>query len=686
MSNDAQTYTIIGAIIAIAASIFNAVGYTVQKKGHNNLKIFNHDKPDSEKKKLIKEKTWATGFSIYLIGGLLNAVSLFYAPQSLVLPLSAITLVANTMLATKVLDEPFFKSDIIGMLAVIIGSVLAVIFGPRTAGGEATMNELKERWGDSGYFLFFIVLSACIVADYLAVRFYEKKNRDDDTVTDQLKHGAAFLLISYCLLAGYFGSLAFLFLKSFTEFIGSSWSSKETSQANAANWYSYFTLIGVIITNVALEFFRQRGLAYFHAVYVVPINQVVLIVMGTILGGLYFEEFDSMPALDAGMFIFAIFMTVVGVFVLAFNSGNVSEKTEAKINHTITLSLDGTNGNFNLPGLPPIPSVIGTSPSLPITRSVNDDIPDMPPPGMAGMAGRIHGLHRSMASMHFTKEGKPFYLDKDGNILPFGLEKLSISNTFGLGRIAHMNGRKRGHVKNSQSLPTYSHSGIDSGASDPDVSNGMREVELAGMDGSVENIARFKRMERVQTDSRSSYNATSPEFNAKRSLSNGYPVYANGKNGYHVGAKVANIGRPSLTGISEESEDNININRNQLTPAPSSTNGKHINGNGTYPHVNGKHSNGKHTNGKHINGNGYKNGQNGKSHIVSKHKMSNLDLEKEEVNNESEIVIVTKKMSESNEIVYKDDTPEKDKEKAIAIDIEVADVRSSSQDSDSHQL
>ena len=94
--SDAQTQTTIGAFIAIAASIFNAVGYTVQKMGHNKLKEFNKDKGDGEKKRLIKEKTWATGFSIYLIGGLLNAVSLFYAPQSLVLPLSAITLVANT--------------------------------------------------------------------------------------------------------------------------------------------------------------------------------------------------------------------------------------------------------------------------------------------------------------------------------------------------------------------------------------------------------------------------------------------------------------------------------------------------------------------------------------------------------------------------------------------------------------
>lgn len=96
MPADAGTYTTIGAMLAIGASIFNAVGYTVQKKGHLRLKEYNKDKSEHEKKRLIKEKVWAIGFSIYLVGGLLNAVSLFFAPQSLVLPLSAVTLVANT--------------------------------------------------------------------------------------------------------------------------------------------------------------------------------------------------------------------------------------------------------------------------------------------------------------------------------------------------------------------------------------------------------------------------------------------------------------------------------------------------------------------------------------------------------------------------------------------------------------
>merc|ERR1712228_13831 len=278
----------------------------------------------------------------------------------------------------------------------------------------------------------------------------------DSEVTNELKHGSTFLLLSYCLLAGYYGSMAFLFLKAFTEFIGSTFSSKEAAIQNAENWYSYFTLIAVVITNVALEYFRQRALSYFHAVYVVPINQVILIVMGTILGGLYFQEFDGMPVVDAILFSVAILMTVIGVFILAFNSGNVAEKTSAKIDDTLKVTLDA-NTTIHL-RLPRLPSIIQTSPSMPITRNIDKKVPDFPPPGMAGTIARMHGIQSAMATMHFTKDGKPFYLDPNPNQL------VAIWNGAGW-KVPNAANSPKGsfdgdRTKRSQSVPTYSASSI----------------------------------------------------------------------------------------------------------------------------------------------------------------------------------------------------------------------------------
>jgi len=309
------------------------------------------------------------------------------------------------------------------------------------------MNQLKDRWGDYGYMVFFLILSGSVTADYLTVRLYERKNARDITVKDELKHGATFLLISYCALAGYFGSLAFLFLKSFTEFIGSSARSSEVAADNAANWYSYFTLIGVVVTNLLLEFFRQRGLSYFHAVYVVPINQVILIVMGTVLGGLYFQEFENMTTVDAVLFSLAILLTVIGVFILAFNSGNVSEKSDAIINQAITLSMDPNPHMHPLP----VPKIITTSPSMPITRRLNHTIPDLPPPGMAGTIARIHGLQRSMATLQYTQDGKPFYQDEHFDTLH--LQK--VSTTLGLDKIDDKLGISTGLSNSISKLQTF---------------------------------------------------------------------------------------------------------------------------------------------------------------------------------------------------------------------------------------
>ena len=81
--------------------------------------------------------------------------------------------------------------------------------------------------------------------------------------------------------------------------------------------YSYFILVCVVASNYVTLWWQQRGLSYFPSVYVVPINQVFLIVIGTILGGVYFREFEGMPKGDAIMFIVAILMTSVGVIALA---------------------------------------------------------------------------------------------------------------------------------------------------------------------------------------------------------------------------------------------------------------------------------------------------------------------------------------------------------------------------------
>eukprot|EP01083_Nonionella_stella_P067204 177598_1 len=312
----ASQSTTIGVCIAIAASILNAIGYTTMKQGHNKLKQCNRVSPRT--KSILSEKTWLIGFGIFIMGGISNAIALYFAPQSIVLPLSAVTLVANTILATQILGEAFEKTSYLGVCIVIIGSTLTVIFGPRTGGENINIAMLKQRWGDLVFLIFYLCLFALTILDFIGIKHYETLNQLDQSVQQkEIKHGRTCLLLSYGFMTGYFGSNAFLFLKSFTEFLGASLSSLEDAQAARISWYSYFILFCLIVSNVLYIVWEQIGLSYFPAVYVIPINQVTLMIMGSVLGGLYFDEFSDFSAVNGALFLFSILATSFGVVVLA---------------------------------------------------------------------------------------------------------------------------------------------------------------------------------------------------------------------------------------------------------------------------------------------------------------------------------------------------------------------------------
>ena len=118
--------------------------------------------------------------------------------------------------------------------------------------------------------------------------------------------------------------------------------------------YSYFIVVAVITFNVTFMVWQQRGLSYFPSVYVIPINQVTLIIMGTILGGVYFDEFVGMSQLYAAMFIVSLLLTSMGVILLAagnkmFNRDDANLKESCLIqstNSSIQNSIEKTKHDY----------------------------------------------------------------------------------------------------------------------------------------------------------------------------------------------------------------------------------------------------------------------------------------------------------------------------------------------------
>ena len=108
-----QTIITIAAVsVSLLGNTINAIGYIIEKKAHINLQAKNRLLPASKQKSYATDCLWLSGFITFALGSLLHAGALAFGPQSLLTPVTSVTLVVNTFLAHKYLNEPLRKQDI----------------------------------------------------------------------------------------------------------------------------------------------------------------------------------------------------------------------------------------------------------------------------------------------------------------------------------------------------------------------------------------------------------------------------------------------------------------------------------------------------------------------------------------------------------------------------------------------
>ncbi|KAJ2723186.1 hypothetical protein GGI07_002821 [Coemansia sp. Benny D115] len=71
---------------------------------------------------------WSVGLIIFILGNVVNFVALQFAPQSLVAPLGAVSLVTNVIVAPLLNKEKISMFDVGGIALIIAGCVIVVVF------------------------------------------------------------------------------------------------------------------------------------------------------------------------------------------------------------------------------------------------------------------------------------------------------------------------------------------------------------------------------------------------------------------------------------------------------------------------------------------------------------------------------------------------------------------------------
>lgn len=115
---------------------------------------------------------WYVGICLMGISALLDVGMLFFllflivsyalAPSSLLAPMAAVTLVFNTIMSFLVLHEKISKLDIVSIIIIVVGAVLAIVFGSRDE-TDHDLDGLIELYNDNLTIAYLCILSAVLV-------------------------------------------------------------------------------------------------------------------------------------------------------------------------------------------------------------------------------------------------------------------------------------------------------------------------------------------------------------------------------------------------------------------------------------------------------------------------------------------------------------------------------------------
>eukprot|EP00494_Astrolonche_serrata_P031006 UN31275 len=253
-----------------------------------------------------------------------HSVALGMGPQTLLTPLESITLVSNTIMAPYFLGETLTNIDIIATLVIMAACVMAVIFGPK--GSDANdLDELIDRYSNTAFFALMMTLIGITIIDFIAVEIIQKYHKSEGIVMDGTLDPpyATFLMLSYCFIAAVHGSFNVLVTKSVLEIL-------LNSTGDFGRWEAWMFIFAFAYVNLELEYWKQKALGLFGALFVVPIYQIEVIVGGILLGAVYFEELADLSTLDLIMFFVAIGLTLAGVGILSLSTGSTADNKVAE--------------------------------------------------------------------------------------------------------------------------------------------------------------------------------------------------------------------------------------------------------------------------------------------------------------------------------------------------------------------
>jgi len=288
-----------GFLISLVFSVLNSVGINLQK-----LSMTRNDAAEV-KKTTVKQPLWMLGFGLVCLGSLLDFVAFGMAPQTLLAPLAALSLVWNMLIAPIFHKEKVTRQNLLATAIIFMGVTLTVIF----AGHSTPSYELEDliRLYQQPAMYAYITLIVCFLGGlFVFSRYIERTHNYEEGL---------FHIICYGGIAGTFGGQSVLLAKSTVELLKSAiWG--DSGLYMFTQFTSYVIIAGLGICLGFQVHFLNGGLKRFDALVVIPVYQSFWILMSVLGGIMYFAEYVNMTRTQMLMFTIGGCVTILGIVVL----------------------------------------------------------------------------------------------------------------------------------------------------------------------------------------------------------------------------------------------------------------------------------------------------------------------------------------------------------------------------------
>lgn len=310
-----SSVVIVGIIIHIVGSVGINTGQNLQ-----SLALQKHGlgiQPSCAQ--LRQNRLWIFGTAMFVSFSILNFVALTLAPASILVPLESVQFVTNVMFGKFVRKVPIPNRMLMGVVSMVCGTALAVLFGPLESFCFSEPILINYWTFTNGYgWWVWLLLSLALSIVCLVLHSRWAKMRAEGRPP---RHHQYLMPIAFAVPSALLGGAQMIVHSKTLAELGEIMVLGHGETLPIAGWF--FWVEAVLVSALGLFWFYRLtiSLALYDPLFIIPLMQACFILFGGVAGGIFFQEFRSLPNGYAGaggwaLYILGFCCVLLGLYMV----------------------------------------------------------------------------------------------------------------------------------------------------------------------------------------------------------------------------------------------------------------------------------------------------------------------------------------------------------------------------------